>query len=55
LQITDGKEHLDQIKQLMIEYTTRLDRDLSFQNIDTELTNIRHRKVNCSSHWTTRA
>lgn len=39
LQITDGKEHLDQIKQLMIEYTTRLDRDLSFQNIDTELKN----------------
>ena len=28
---------VDQVKELIIEYTKRLGRDLSFQNIDEEL------------------
>lgn len=35
--ITDGKPYIDQIRALIIEYTERLGRDLSFQNIDDEL------------------
>lgn len=35
--IVDGKEYIPQIRELIIEYTKRLGRDLSFQNIDEEL------------------
>ena len=35
--IVDGKDYIDQVKPLIIEYTKRLGRDLSFQNIDEEL------------------
>ena len=38
--ITDGKNYLDQVKELIIEYTERLNRDLSFQNLDAELDDI---------------
>ena len=37
IKIIDGKPYLDQVKELIIEYTKRLGRDLSFQNIDEEL------------------
>lgn len=38
--ITDGKNHIEQIKELIIEYTQRLGRDLTFQNIKQELENL---------------
>ena len=37
MKIVDGKEYIDQVKELIIEYMTRLGRDLSFQNIESEL------------------
>ncbi|MBQ9610365.1 MAG: hypothetical protein IJV15_13105 [Lachnospiraceae bacterium] len=35
--IKDGKDYIPQVKDLIIEYTNRLNRDLSFQRIDEEL------------------
>ena len=35
--IIDGKHHINQVRNLIIEYTQMLNRDLSFQNIDDEL------------------
>lgn len=35
--ITDGKPYIEQVRALIIEYTKRLGRDLSFRNIDEEL------------------
>lgn len=40
IRISDGKPYLDQVKELIIEYTNWLDRDLSFQNLDKELADI---------------
>lgn len=40
IKIVDGKPYLDEVKQLIIEYTQWLGRDLSFQNLDTELADI---------------
>ncbi len=37
MEIKDGKEYLAQVKKLIGEYAKRLDRDLSFQNIDDEM------------------
>ncbi len=37
--IKNGKDYISQIKELLVEYTNRLNRDLSFQNIDEELVN----------------
>lgn len=37
MKIVDGKDYIDQVREKIIEYTKRLDRDLSFQNIDEEL------------------
>ena len=39
MEICNGVDYLDQVKELIIEYTKRLGRDLSFQNIDEELHN----------------
>ena len=39
MQIVDGKDYLSEVKDLIIEYSKRLSRDLSFQNIDEELHN----------------
>ena len=39
MEITDGKNHISQVKELIIEYTEKLNRNLSFQNIDEELEN----------------
>ena len=38
--IKDGKDYISQVRELIIEYTKRLDRDLSFQNINEELENL---------------
>ena len=40
MKICNGIDYLDQVKELIIEYTKRLGRDLSFQNIDEELENL---------------
>ncbi len=40
MKIADGKDYIPQIKQLLLEYLRRLDRDLSFQNIDAELDDL---------------
>lgn len=37
MMIEDGKEYIDQVQDMIVEYTRRLGRDLSFQNIDEEL------------------
>ncbi len=43
MQIVDGKDYLSEVKALIIEYSRRLGRDLSFQNIDDELQNLAHK------------
>ena len=40
IKIIDGKPYLDQVKELITEYTQWLGRDLSFQNLDEELADI---------------
>ena len=40
LEIIDGTNHLDEVKRLVIEYTEFLGRDLSFQSIDDELSDL---------------
>lgn len=37
MKIVDGKPYIQQVKELIIEYTKRLGRNLSFQNLDDEL------------------
>lgn len=39
VKIVDGKNHLAEVKNLIIEYAENLGRDLSFQNIEEELNN----------------
>lgn len=38
--ITDGKPYLAEIRALIVEYTTTLGRDLTFQHLDEELNNL---------------
>lgn len=40
INIIDGKPYLDQVKELIQEYTLWLSRDLFFQNLDKELADI---------------
>ena len=40
IRIIDGKPYLEQVKELILEYTQWLGRDLSFQNLDKELADI---------------
>mgnify|MGYP000953049440 CR=1 FL=1 len=40
IKIVDGKPYLDQVKELITEYTQWLGRDLSFQDLDKELADI---------------
>ena len=40
INIVDGKSYLDQVKELITEYTAWLGRDLSFQDLDKELADI---------------
>lgn len=39
MKIVDGTNYMEQVKSKIIEYTTWLGRDLSFQNLDEELSN----------------
>lgn len=39
MKIVNGIDYIEQVKVKIIEYITRLGRDLSFQNIDEELSN----------------
>lgn len=39
MKIVDGKDFIPQVKSLIIEYTERLGRDLTFQHIEEELQN----------------
>lgn len=41
--IADGKNYLPEVRELIKEYSNRLDRDLSFQNIDDELKDPAHK------------
>ena len=41
--IVDGEKYLAEIKELIIEYTNSLNRDFSFQNIDSELEDLKRR------------
>ncbi len=41
MQIVDGINYLDDIKKLIIEYITFLNRDLSFQNLEEELNDLK--------------
>ena len=43
MEIIDGKDFIPQVKELIIEYTKRLGRDLSFQNIEKELEDPAHK------------
>jgi len=36
MRIVEGTDYIDQVKDMIIEYTKRLGRDLSFQNIKSE-------------------
>ena len=40
IKIIDGANHLDEVKQLVIEYTKFLGRDLSFQHLNDELNDL---------------
>lgn len=39
MEIIDGKEYITQVRKKIMEYNNRLNRDLSFQNIEDELKN----------------
>lgn len=40
MKIINGKEYILQVKELILEYTHQLNRDLSFQHIDEELNDL---------------
>ena len=40
VKIIDGREHLDEVKEIILEYTKFLERDLSFQNFDEEISDL---------------
>ena len=40
IEIIDGANHLDEVKQLVIEYANFLGRDLSFQHFDDEIKDL---------------
>lgn len=39
MKIVDGKQYIQQVKELILEYTQRLGRNLTFQNLNEELQN----------------
>lgn len=43
--ICDGKDYLPQVKQLILDYIYFLGRDLSFQNIDDELNDLKKKYI----------
>ncbi|MCD7892128.1 MAG: GNAT family N-acetyltransferase [Erysipelotrichaceae bacterium] len=44
-EIIDGSDYLEDIKELIIIYTKELNRDLSFQNLDKELNDLKEKYV----------
>ena len=42
MEIKDGKNHILEVKELIIEYTQLLNRDLSFQNLEEDEKNSIH-------------
>ena len=38
--IENGDEYIAEVRELIIEYTNRLNRDLSFQGLDDELNSL---------------
>ena len=42
-QIVNGINHIEEIKELIIQYTLYLNRDLSFQNIEEELKDLKYK------------
>jgi len=40
IKIVDGTNHLAEVKKIVLEYTKFLNRDLSFQNLDAELSDL---------------
>ena len=45
MQIEDGSNYLNEVKELISEYVKFLNRDLSFQNLDEELNNLKAKYV----------
>ena len=43
MEIKDGKDYIDQVRERIIEYTGSLNRDLSFQNLEEELADPAHK------------
>lgn len=43
MKIVDGKDHISDVKELILEYSSHLGRDLSFQNIEDELKDPTHK------------
>lgn len=41
MQIVDGLNYIEEVKELIIEYINSLNRDLSFQNINSELNSLK--------------
>ena len=41
MKIVDGSKYLEQVKDLIVEYTQFLNRDLSFQNLEAELNDLK--------------
>lgn len=41
MQIVDGLDYIEEVKELIIEYINSLNRDLSFQNINNELNSLK--------------
>ena len=40
MEIRNSIDYLPEVKELIIQYTTQLNRDLSFQNLDSELEDL---------------
>lgn len=43
VEIVDGKDYLSEVKAMIMEYLERLSRDLSFQNVEEELSDPAHK------------
>lgn len=43
MEIVEGTKYLDEVKELIIKYVQALNRDLSFQNLDAELANLKNK------------
>lgn len=50
IKIVDGINYLDEVKELIIEYTKFLNRDLSFQNLEDELLDLQYKYTGSHGH-----